>query len=191
MNNEIENEIFYYFPSHLLQCEKVHTFNLLSYSPSLFDARSWYAIMSRGGVALCLSPQGRRNGEALIRFISKEHRDMALKRHKHHIGSRYIEVSLIVSSMFNRCWLLQHRSFGSSSRRWSSSALYSHIRFSLSFWSSGVSSIGWRFSCCGGRRFEWSSNISQQRHSSHYTYARLTLWLHSAASRKFKEIIKV
>ena len=47
----------------------------------------------RGGVALCLSPQGRRNGEALVRFISQEHRDMALKRHKHHIGSRYIEVN--------------------------------------------------------------------------------------------------
>lgn len=43
-------------------------------------------------MALCLSPQGRRNGEALIRFISPEHRDMALKRHKHHIGNRYIEV---------------------------------------------------------------------------------------------------
>ncbi|KAH6947129.1 hypothetical protein HPB50_017181 [Hyalomma asiaticum] len=46
----------------------------------------------RGGVALCLSPQGRRNGEALVRFESSEHRDMALKRHKHHIGQRYIEV---------------------------------------------------------------------------------------------------
>ncbi|XP_036330141.1 RNA-binding protein fusilli-like isoform X1 [Rhagoletis pomonella] len=48
--------------------------------------------VAKGGVALCLSPLGRRNGEALIRFISQEHRDMALKRHKHHIGSRYIEV---------------------------------------------------------------------------------------------------
>lgn len=46
----------------------------------------------RGGVALCLSVQGRRNGEALIRFVNQEHRDMALKRHKHHIGQRYIEV---------------------------------------------------------------------------------------------------
>nr|CAD7431877.1 unnamed protein product [Timema monikensis] len=45
-----------------------------------------------GGVALCLSPQGRRNGEALVRFVSQEHRDMALKRHKHHIVNRYIEV---------------------------------------------------------------------------------------------------
>lgn len=49
-------------------------------------------IFYRGGVALCLSIQGRRNGEALVRFINQEHRDMALKRHKHHIGSRYIEV---------------------------------------------------------------------------------------------------
>ncbi|XP_037283589.2 epithelial splicing regulatory protein fusilli isoform X1 [Rhipicephalus microplus] len=46
----------------------------------------------KGGVALCLSPQGRRNGEALVRFENSEHRDMALKRHKHHIGQRYIEV---------------------------------------------------------------------------------------------------
>ncbi|XP_022906972.1 RNA-binding protein fusilli isoform X2 [Onthophagus taurus] len=48
--------------------------------------------VAKGGVALCLSPQGRRNGEALVRFINQEHRDMALKRHKHHIGQRYIEV---------------------------------------------------------------------------------------------------
>jgi epithelial splicing regulatory protein 1/2 len=48
--------------------------------------------VAKGGVALCLSPQGRRNGEALIKFESQEHRDMALKRHKHHIGQRYIEV---------------------------------------------------------------------------------------------------
>jgi len=43
-------------------------------------------------VALCLSPQGRRNGEALIRFQDETNRDLALKRHKHHIGQRYIEV---------------------------------------------------------------------------------------------------
>jgi len=46
----------------------------------------------RGGVALCLSQQGRRNGEALVRFDCKEHRDLALRKHKHHIGQRYIEV---------------------------------------------------------------------------------------------------
>ncbi|KAK3085541.1 hypothetical protein FSP39_004993 [Pinctada imbricata] len=48
--------------------------------------------IAKGGVALCLSPQGRRNGEALVRFDTEEHRDLALKRHKHHIGQRYIEV---------------------------------------------------------------------------------------------------
>ncbi|NXW48074.1 ESRP2 protein, partial [Nyctiprogne leucopyga] len=47
---------------------------------------------SRGGVALCLNAQGRRNGEALVRFVNSEQRDLALERHKHHMGSRYIEV---------------------------------------------------------------------------------------------------
>jgi epithelial splicing regulatory protein 1/2 len=49
-------------------------------------------MASRGGVALCLSSQGRRNGEALVRFTTVEHRELALRRHKHHIGQRYIEV---------------------------------------------------------------------------------------------------
>ncbi|MGH0125242.1 UNVERIFIED_CONTAM: hypothetical protein FKN15_051676 [Acipenser sinensis] len=48
--------------------------------------------IAKGGVALCLNAQGRRNGEALVRFVSQEHRDLALGRHKHHMGSRYIEV---------------------------------------------------------------------------------------------------
>ncbi|UJR28830.1 hypothetical protein I4U23_010054 [Adineta vaga] len=48
--------------------------------------------IEKGGVALCLSSQGRRNGEALIRFTTAEHRELALRRHKHHIGQRYIEV---------------------------------------------------------------------------------------------------
>ncbi|XP_039297317.1 RNA-binding protein fusilli isoform X2 [Nilaparvata lugens] len=54
----------------------------------------------KGGVALCLSPQGRRNGEALVRFISQEHRDLALKRHKHHISDRYIEVYMATGTDF-------------------------------------------------------------------------------------------
>ncbi|CAF3479394.1 unnamed protein product [Adineta steineri] len=48
--------------------------------------------IEKGGVALCLSSQGRRNGEALVRFVTAEHRELALRRHKHHIGQRYIEV---------------------------------------------------------------------------------------------------
>ena len=50
----------------------------------------WHFLIA--GVALCLSPQGRRNGEALVLFENVSHRDMALRRHKHHIGNRYIEV---------------------------------------------------------------------------------------------------
>jgi hypothetical protein len=41
---------------------------------------------------MCLSPQGRRNGEALVRFENEEQRELALRRHKHHIDTRYIEV---------------------------------------------------------------------------------------------------
>ncbi|XP_053251605.1 epithelial splicing regulatory protein 1 isoform X1 [Podarcis raffonei] len=48
--------------------------------------------IAKGGAALCLNAQGRRNGEALVRFVSEEHRDLALQRHKHHMGNRYIEV---------------------------------------------------------------------------------------------------
>ncbi|KAJ8248999.1 hypothetical protein GJAV_G00230070 [Gymnothorax javanicus] len=48
--------------------------------------------IAKGGVALCLNAQGRRNGEALVRFENAEQRDLALERHKHHMGSRYIEV---------------------------------------------------------------------------------------------------
>jgi len=43
-------------------------------------------------VALCLGPLGRRSGEALVRFVSQEHRDLAIQRHKHHFGGRYLEV---------------------------------------------------------------------------------------------------
>ena len=41
---------------------------------------------------MVLNPQGRRNGEALVRFENSEQRDLALLRHKHHMGNRYIEV---------------------------------------------------------------------------------------------------
>jgi len=52
-------------------------------------------LVVRGGIAFCLNAQGRRNGEAFIRFEKGEHRELALKRHKHHLGTRYIEVRKI------------------------------------------------------------------------------------------------
>uniref|UniRef100_A0A8R1I4I5 RRM domain-containing protein n=1 Tax=Caenorhabditis japonica TaxID=281687 RepID=A0A8R1I4I5_CAEJA len=45
-----------------------------------------------GGIALCLSTEGRRNGEVLVQFASQESRDLALKRHRNFLLSRYIEV---------------------------------------------------------------------------------------------------
>ncbi|VDN97655.1 unnamed protein product [Rodentolepis nana] len=45
-----------------------------------------------GGIALVLSKAGRRNGEAVIRFTTREQRDLALKKHKHHMNQRYIEI---------------------------------------------------------------------------------------------------
>lgn len=114
--------------------------------------------INRGGVALCLSPQGRRNGEALIRFISQEHRDMALKRHKHHIGSRYIEV---------RCWVI------------------CDLAMSSLFPLPGLPCLRRRFSCRGRRCFKRSSNFPIKRCSSNYKNAWTTLWLYSCASRKF------
>ncbi|KAK3707994.1 hypothetical protein QZH41_010742 [Actinostola sp. cb2023] len=46
--------------------------------------------------------QGRRNGEAFIRFENAENRDLALKRHKMHLGTRYIEVYKATSQDFLR-----------------------------------------------------------------------------------------
>jgi epithelial splicing regulatory protein 1/2 len=59
-----------------------------------FYANPAFASMAapRGGVALCLNQQGRRNGDALVRFQSQDQRDMGLKRHKQQIGSRYVDV---------------------------------------------------------------------------------------------------
>ncbi|PIC43386.1 hypothetical protein B9Z55_004149 [Caenorhabditis nigoni] len=45
-----------------------------------------------GGIALCLSSEGRRNGEVLVLFASQESRELALKRHRNFLLSRYIEV---------------------------------------------------------------------------------------------------
>lgn len=55
----------------------------------------------RGGIAFCLNAQGRRNGEAFIRFEKGEHREFALKRHKHHLGTRYIEVRIVQDVFFD------------------------------------------------------------------------------------------
>uniref|UniRef100_A0A8C7ZJK5 Epithelial splicing regulatory protein 2 n=1 Tax=Oryzias sinensis TaxID=183150 RepID=A0A8C7ZJK5_9TELE len=58
--------------------------------------------IAKGGVALCLNAQGRRNGEALVRFIDSEHRDLALERHKHHMGSCFQRTSNEVAQFLSK-----------------------------------------------------------------------------------------
>ncbi|VDK45944.1 unnamed protein product [Anisakis simplex] len=61
----------------------------LNIAPCVFAS---FLTHHRGGVALCLSAEGRRNGEALVRFEDSEQRELALKRHRHFLHNRYIEV---------------------------------------------------------------------------------------------------
>uniref|UniRef100_A0A7N8XTZ5 Epithelial splicing regulatory protein 2 n=1 Tax=Mastacembelus armatus TaxID=205130 RepID=A0A7N8XTZ5_9TELE len=93
----------YFFPPHVVACsskaepvdsETVIRARGLPWQSSDQDIARFFKGLNiaKGGVALCLNAQGRRNGEALVRFINSEHRDLALERHKHHMGSRYIEV---------------------------------------------------------------------------------------------------
>ncbi|KAK0425492.1 hypothetical protein QR680_009234 [Steinernema hermaphroditum] len=55
-----------------------------------------------GGVALCLSAEGRRNGEALVRFDDASQRTLALQRNRHFLNNRYIEVYRASSQDFLR-----------------------------------------------------------------------------------------
>ncbi|XP_072013370.1 epithelial splicing regulatory protein 1-like [Amphiura filiformis] len=58
--------------------------------------------IAKGGVALCLNLHGRRNGEVMVRFVNQQHRDMALQRHRHNLGKRYVEVFKGTSEDFIR-----------------------------------------------------------------------------------------
>ncbi|XP_071958690.1 epithelial splicing regulatory protein 1-like [Antedon mediterranea] len=48
--------------------------------------------VAKGGIALCLNLHGRRNGEVMVRFANSEQKDLALQRHRHNLGKRYVEV---------------------------------------------------------------------------------------------------
>ncbi|VEL11787.1 unnamed protein product [Protopolystoma xenopodis] len=58
------------------------------------DIQSFFSgiNIAPGGIALALSRIGRRNGEALIRLTDGDQRNLALRKHKHHMGQRYIEI---------------------------------------------------------------------------------------------------
>ncbi|XP_018091214.1 G-rich sequence factor 1 isoform X2 [Xenopus laevis] len=44
------------------------------------------------GITFVLDQRGRKSGEAFVQFLSQEHADQALLKHKQEIGSRYIEI---------------------------------------------------------------------------------------------------
>ncbi|KAG9480419.1 hypothetical protein GDO78_012080 [Eleutherodactylus coqui] len=44
------------------------------------------------GITFVYDQKGRKSGEAFVQFISEEHAEQALLRHKQEIGSRYIEI---------------------------------------------------------------------------------------------------
>ena len=69
--------------------EELSTFGLMS---CFCWSKSDRVSRCRGGIALCLSPNGRRNGEAVVLFANPHQRDLALQRHRHHMENRYVEV---------------------------------------------------------------------------------------------------
>uniref|UniRef100_UPI00358EA02D epithelial splicing regulatory protein 2-like n=1 Tax=Myxine glutinosa TaxID=7769 RepID=UPI00358EA02D len=58
--------------------------------------------ITRAGIAMCLNAYGRRNGEALVRFVDKVQRNLALARNKHYMGSRYLEIYKGTSEEFTK-----------------------------------------------------------------------------------------
>ena len=83
-----------YMSSDLIEDDRVIKARGLPWQASDHDIARFFSglSVSKGGVAVCLSKNGRRNGEALIYFVNAEQRELALRKHKHHIGSRYVEL---------------------------------------------------------------------------------------------------
>ncbi|GAU89108.1 hypothetical protein RvY_01699 [Ramazzottius varieornatus] len=56
-------------------------------------ARLFFGLdVPRGGIALCLSSTGRRNGEAIVLLANSQQRALALLRNRHHMDRRYVEI---------------------------------------------------------------------------------------------------
>ncbi|XP_069834355.1 G-rich sequence factor 1 isoform X1 [Dendropsophus ebraccatus] len=66
----------------------------LPYSCSEQDIVSFFSGLSiaEDGITFVFDQRGRKSGEAFVQFISEEHAEQALLRHKQEIGSRYIEI---------------------------------------------------------------------------------------------------
>ncbi|XP_044159445.1 G-rich sequence factor 1 isoform X2 [Bufo gargarizans] len=66
----------------------------LPYSCSEQDIVNFFSGLSIAdeGITFVFDHRGRKSGEAFVQFISEEHAEQALLRHKKEIGSRYIEI---------------------------------------------------------------------------------------------------
>lgn len=66
----------------------------LPYSCSEQDIVNFFSGLSLAdeGITFVFDQRGRKSGEAFVQFISEEHAEQALLRHKQEIGSRYIEI---------------------------------------------------------------------------------------------------
>ncbi|XP_075058598.1 G-rich sequence factor 1 isoform X2 [Mixophyes fleayi] len=66
----------------------------LPYSCSEQDIVNFFSGLSiaNEGITFVFDQRGRKSGEAFVQFLSQEHAEQALLRHKQEIGSRYIEI---------------------------------------------------------------------------------------------------
>ncbi|KAM4808925.1 G-rich sequence factor 1 [Rhinophrynus dorsalis] len=66
----------------------------LPYSCSEQDILNFFSGLDVAdeGITFVLDQRGRKSGEAFVQFLSQEHADQALLKHKQEIGSRYIEI---------------------------------------------------------------------------------------------------
>ncbi|XP_072261472.1 G-rich sequence factor 1 [Pyxicephalus adspersus] len=66
----------------------------LPYSCTEQDIINFFSGLSIAdeGITFILDQRGRKSGEAFVQFVSQEHAEHALLKHKQEIGSRYIEI---------------------------------------------------------------------------------------------------
>lgn len=68
----------------------------LPYSATSADVEVFFEglgiVKSEEGIVFSVTSLGKPTGEAYVEFVSEDNQQEALKLHKHHMGSRYIEL---------------------------------------------------------------------------------------------------
>ncbi|KAG8454251.1 hypothetical protein GDO86_000768 [Hymenochirus boettgeri] len=75
-------------------CDGIVRLRGLPYSCSEQDILNFFSGLDIAdeGITFVLDQRGRKSGEAFVQFLSQEHAEQALLKHKQEIGSRYIEI---------------------------------------------------------------------------------------------------